>query len=102
MMRYSVYTRDLIFVKGSRFLSFAKNMGKNIDKNISKCLSGKYNQKTIDDVKLSSKDELKTTSKGVIQNIAEATGDLIGNKIADRIAKISKTLQQNNLETITN
>ena len=102
MMRYSVYTRDLIFVKGSGFLSFAKNMGKNIDKNISKCLSGKYNQKTIDDVKLSSKDELKTTSKGVIQNIAEATGDLIGNKIADRIAKISKTLQQNNLETITN
>ena len=33
--------------------------------------------------------------------MAEATGDLIGNKIAVRIAKVSKTLPQNNSETIT-
>ena len=32
----------------------------------------------------------------------EATADLIGNKIADKITKIAKHLQQNNLETITN
>ena len=32
----------------------------------------------------------------------EATGDLIGNKIADRIMKVSKTSQQNNSETVTN
>ena len=31
-----------------------------------------------------------------------ATGDLIGNKIADKIRKVSKNLQQNNLETVTN
>ena len=42
MMRYSVQTRDRIFVKGHAFLSFAKNMGKNIGKMISKNLSGKY------------------------------------------------------------
>ena len=31
--------------------------------------------------------------------MAEAIGDLIGNKIAVRIAKVSKTLPQNNSET---
>ena len=50
MTRYSV-TRDEIFVKGYRFLSFAKNMGKNIGKNISKNLSGKYSQKLLDHAK---------------------------------------------------
>ena len=53
-------------------------------------------------------DALKTTSKRVIQNIAEATGDLIGNEIADAVAKSydgeitkhSKNLQQNNSERI--
>ena len=38
----------------------------------------------------------------MIPKIAEATGDLIGNKIANRIMKVSKNLPQNNLETITN
>ena len=39
MTRYSVQPKDGIFVKGYRFLSFAKkNMGKNIGKNISKSL----------------------------------------------------------------
>ena len=35
MTRYSVQPRDRIFVKGSGFLSFAKNMGRNIGKNLS-------------------------------------------------------------------
>ena len=42
MMRYSVQPRDRIFVKGYRFFSSAKNMGKKIGKNISKNLSDKY------------------------------------------------------------
>ena len=45
-MCYSVQPRDLRFVKGYGFLSFAKSMGKNIGKNISKNLGGKYSQKT--------------------------------------------------------
>ena len=45
---------------------------------------------------------LKTVSKGEIQKKAEATGDLIGNKIADRITKAAKLLPQNNSETVTN
>ena len=50
MARYSVQTRDRIFVKGYGFLSFAKNIGKNI----SKILSGKYSQKLLDHAKQSS------------------------------------------------
>ena len=42
---------------------------------------------------------LKTSSKRVT---AGATGDFIGNKIAYRITKISKTLPQINSETIAN
>ena len=38
----------------------------------------------------------------VIQKTAEATGDLIGNKNADKITKVSKNAQQNNLESVTN
>ena len=33
---------------------------------------------------------------------AEATGELIGNKIADKIIRISKSVQHNDLETTTN
>ena len=44
---------------------------------------------------------LKLLQKGVIQK-TPATGDLIGNKIADRITKVSKSSQQNHSETVTN
>ena len=88
MMRYSVQPREKIYVKGYGVLPFAKNMGKNIGKNIIKNLSGKYSQKRLDHPKQSATDALKTTSKIVIQKTAESTGDLIGNKIADRITKV--------------
>ena len=42
---------------------------------------------------------LKISSKRVIQKTAEVTGELIGNKFADKITRVSKTLSQNNLET---
>ena len=64
------------------FLSFAKNIGKNV--------SDKYSQNLIDTDKKSTTDAMKTASKRAIQKIAEATGDLIGNKIADQITSISK------------
>ena len=51
MTRYSVQTRDRIFVKGYGFLSFAKNLGENIGMSISKNLSGKYSQKLLDHAK---------------------------------------------------
>ena len=96
------FNLDRIFVKGYGFLSFAKNMDKNIGKNISKTLSGKYSQWSLDHVKQSTTDALKTTIKRVIQKTAKATGDLIGNKIANRITKISKNSWQNHSETAIN
>ena len=42
------------------------------------------------------------SSNWVIQKIAKATCDLISNKIADRITKVSKNLQQNTSATVTN
>ena len=77
-------------------------MGEDIGKNISKSLRGKYSQKLFDHAKKSATDALKTSSKGIIQKTAEVTGDLIGNKIADTITKVSKNSQQNNWETVTN
>ena len=97
-MRYSVQAKDQIFVKGYGFLSLAKNMGKNI----SKILSSKCSQKRLDHAKQATEDALKTSSKRVFQKLAESTCDLIDNKIADGITKVSKTLPQNNSETITN
>ena len=38
-MRYSIKTRDWIYVKGYGFSSFAEIMGKNIDQNIIKNLT---------------------------------------------------------------
>ena len=100
MTRYSVQPRDRIF--GYGFLSFVKNLRKRIGKNISKNLSCKYSQKPCDHAKKFATDALKASSKRLIQKAAEATGDLIGNKIANKITKILKTSQQNNSETITN
>ena len=81
-MRYSIEPRDRIYVKGYGFLSFAKNMGKS--------LSNKYGQKRLDSAKKSTTDAIKTVSKRAIQKTAEATSDLIGNKIADKITSVSK------------
>ena len=72
---------------------FANNIGKNIRKNKSKNLSGKYSQKLLYHAKQSAADALKTTPKRVILKTAEETGDLIRNKIADRITKVSKKIQ---------
>ena len=87
-MRYSIEPRNRIYVKGYGFLSFAKNMGKR--------LSNKYGQKLLDSAKKSTTDAIKTASKRTIQKTTEATGVLIGNKIADKITSVSKNSNSNN------
>ena len=57
---------------------------------MSKSLSNKYGQKLFDRAKTSTRDAIKTASKRVIQKTAEATGDLIGNKIPYKIKSVSK------------
>ena len=83
-MRYSIKKRDRIYVKDYGFLSFAKNMNKS--------LSNKYCQKLLDSANKFTTNAIKTASKIAIQKTAEATGDLIGNKIADEITRIWKKL----------
>ena len=99
MIKCSVQLGDQIFVKGYGFLSFAKNMIGSIGKNISRNLAGNIVKKLIDHAKQSATNALKTASKKAIQKVAAAAGDLIGNKAADWITEISKTLPHNNSET---
>ena len=75
---------------------------KNIGKNISKNLSGKSSKKLLDHGKQSATNALKTASNRAIQKIAEATGALIGNKMANKITKVSKNSQRNNSQAATN
>ena len=90
-----------MFVRNYGFLPFAKNMGKSIGKNIRKILSGKHSHKDLDQPKQSATNALTTTPK-VIQKTAEATDDLIGNKIANTIMKVSISSPQNSSKTVTN
>ena len=87
-MRYSVEPINRIYVKGYGFFSFAKNMSKN--------LINKYGQKLLHSAKKSTTDAIKTASKRLIQKTADATGDLMGNKIADKITSVSKNPNNNN------
>ena len=90
-MRYLVQPRDQIIVKCYGFLSFVKNMSKNIGKNNRKILSGIYNYKVLDLPKESATETVKTSSKNKIRKTTEATGDLNGNKITNKIIKFLKT-----------
>ena len=61
-----------------------------------KDLSSKYGQKLLDSTKKSTTDAIKTASNRAIQKTAETTGDLIGNKIVDKITSVSKKSSNNN------
>ena len=87
-MRYSIESRDGIYVKGYGFLSFATNMGKS--------LSDKYGQQLLDSAKKSITDAIKTAWKRAVQKTAESTADLIDNKIPDKITIVSKKPSNNN------
>ena len=77
-MRYSIEPRERRYVKGYGFSSFRRN------------LNNKYVQKLADSAKKSATDGFKIASKRAIQKTAGATGDLVGNTIAYKIASISK------------
>ena len=60
------------------FLSFAKNF------------RNKYGKKLMDTATKTGMNAAKSDSKRVVQKTAEAAGDLIGSKIADKINSIGK------------
>ena len=101
-MRYSLKPGYRRYVQGQGFMSFAKNIGnkygrKIFDKSIDvgKKMSNKYSRKILDKSMDAGKDFPKIAGKKVLTKIAEATGDLIGNKIADKITKNSRNKIRN-------
>ena len=72
-MHYSIDPRKRIYVKGYGFMSFARNF------------SDKYSKSLIDKGIAISKTFAKTVGKRILKKSAEATGNLIGKKIADKI-----------------
>ena len=78
-MRYLKELKYRKYVKGYSFLLFARRFG------------DKYGKKLMDTATRTRIDAAKTASKWVFQKTAEATGDLIGNKIADKITSLGKT-----------
>ena len=85
-MRYSAEPRFRKQVKDYGFSSFAIKFG------------DKYGKKLMDTVTKTGIDAAKTASKRVVQKTAEARGDLIGNKIADKITSIGKPKEKETKE----
>ena len=83
-MRYSTEPKFRKYVKRYSFLSFAKMFG------------DKYGKKLMDTATKTGIDAANTASKRVVQKTAEATGDLIGNKTADKITSIGKPKEKKN------
>ena len=81
-MCYSTEPKFRKYVKGYGFLSFAKTF------------KDKYGKKLLDAATKTGIDAAKTASKRVVQKTAEATADLIGNKIADKITSVGKTKEK--------
>ena len=77
-MRYSTEPRFREYVKDYCFLSFARKF------------CDKYGKKLVDTATKIGIDAAKIVSNRVVQKTAEATGDLIGNKIPDKITSIDK------------
>ena len=95
-MRYSLEPRYRRYVQGQGFISFARNIGNKYGKklfnksiDVAKKMSNKYGRKILDKSVDAGKDFAKLAGKKVLHKSAEATGEMIGNKIADRITKSS-------------
>ena len=78
-MRYSTESKYRKYVKECDFLSFARKFGE------------KYSKKSMDTATKTRIAAGKTPSKWIVQKTADATYNLIGNKIADKIASLGKT-----------
>ena len=81
-MRYSTEPKFRKYVKGYGFLSFARKFG------------DKYGKKLMDTATKTWIDAAKTAWKRIVQKTAEATGDLIRNKIADKITSVDKSKEK--------
>ena len=83
-MRYSTEPKSRKYVKRCGVLSFAKKFG------------DKYGKNLMDTATKTEIDAVKTASKRLVQKPAEVTGDLIGNKVADKITSLGKSKENAN------
>ena len=96
-MRYSLEPHYRRYVQGQVFMSFARNIGNKYGKKIfdvSKSMNNKYGKNILDNSLSAGKDFAKIAGKKVLTKSAEATGDLISNKITDRITKSARNKEQ--------
>ena len=96
-MRYSLEPNYRKYIQGQGFMSFAKNIGnkygrKIFDKSID--ASNKYGRKILDKSMDVGKGFAKIAGKKILHKSAEATEEMIGNKVADRITKSSRNNAQ--------
>ena len=95
-MRYSLEPTYRRYVKEYGFLSFARKFGDKYGKKLmntaTKVGTSKYGKKIIGATKKKQGSEFaKIAGKNIVQRSAEATGNLIGNKIADKITSLGKS-----------
>ena len=88
--RYSIQSRARKYVIGYGFLSFVRNLSK------------KYRKQLLDIATKTGLDALKIAPKKVVHKAAEATGEFVGKKIADKIVKPNPISAENsrNVEEI--
>ena len=101
-MIYSLEPTHRRYVKGYGFLSFAKKFGDKYGKklintatktgiNAAKKFNEKYGKKIVDITKKEGINFPKTAGKRIVEKSAEAAGDLIVNKIANKITSLGKS-----------
>ena len=78
-MRYPTESKYRKHVKGYGFLSLARKF------------ADKYGKKLMYTATKPGVDATNVTSRRVVQKTAEAAGDLIGNKIAEKFTSLAKT-----------
>ena len=93
-MRHSLEPTYRRYVKRYDLLSFTRKVGDKYGKKLmdtaTKVGASKYGEKIIDTTKKQGSEFAKTAGKRTVQKSAEATGALIGNKIADKITLLGK------------
>ena len=97
-MRHSLEPEYRKYVKGYGFLSFARNFGDKYGKILMNTaikagtyLNSKYGKKLTDTAIKTGKDFATIAGKKIVHKSAEATGDLIGKKIADKITSMGRS-----------
>ena len=97
-MRHSLEPEYRKYVKGYGFLSFARNLGDKYGKKLMNTaiktgtnFNSKYGKKLTDTAIKTGKDFATIAGKKIVHKGAEATGDLIGNKIADKITSMGRS-----------